>query len=138
MSFEQIRIDKWLRTLLTGDATLTGLVADRVFSEVAPEGTATPFIVFQAQSDSVDALGVGQARIMSASVYMVKAVTSGSSYAPLIPIADRIDELLHRASGSADGASILASTRERTLRLHEHQDGVEWRTLASSFRIIVQ
>src|SRR5579871_3661640 len=40
-------IEAGLRGLLTGDPTVSGLVADRVFPAPAPQGTVYPFVTWQ-------------------------------------------------------------------------------------------
>jgi hypothetical protein len=127
--------DKWLYTVLSGDAQLVGLINGRVFDTLAPESAAFPYVVFQYQGGH-DVRGNGPTRVMTNSLYLVKAVGRGGSYASLWPIANRLDELLHAQHGAnADGQAW--AVREQPFKLLEVDNGVQYRHLGGLYRIYV-
>lgn len=130
---ELTRVDAWLQTTLTGDATLATLVDGRVFADIAPQGTPGPFIVHQFQGGA-DNIGNGGNRVLVNGVWLVRVVAQTDSYLPLQPIADRIDAVLHRGAGGA----VLTCTSEQPYRLTESAEGASWRHLGRLFRIQVQ
>lgn len=134
---ETIRIEQWLYTLLSGDATLTALVGARIYAYVAAQGAAMPFVVFNLQ-DGSDVMGVGTARIMFDGLYQVKGINEASSFASLKPIADRIDTLLQGNSGSVLDGAILACTREQPLSYVETDEDRQYRHLGGLYRILAQ
>lgn len=134
---ETARVDRWLYERLAGDATLSGLVGGRIYAFVAPQGTAFPFVVFAHQGGH-DVLGVGPARVMVSLLYQVKAVGQTAAVADLQPVADRIDALLHGASGAVPDGTILACVREQAIEEAEVDDGVQYRHVGGLYRLIAQ
>jgi hypothetical protein len=128
--------ETWLYSKLSADATLLGLVSTRIYGYVAPPQTTYPLVIYQYQAGH-DVGGVSAVRIMSQEVYVVKAVGRDTSFSTLKPIAKRIDELLHRASGSTADGQVLACVREQPFRMVEVEDGIEYRYLGGIYRIFV-
>lgn len=134
---ETLRVDQWLYGVLSGDATLSSLVGGRIYGYIAPQDAPLPFVVYSHQ-EGHDVRGVGPARIMASLVYQVKAVGQGGSFAPLKPIADRLDQLLQGASGTIVDGRVLMCVREQTVEYVEVDDGVQYRYLGGLWRIIAQ
>lgn len=137
---ETVRAEAWLYGLLTGDTALAALVDSRVYSGAAPQGATLPCVIINHQSGR-DVLGVGTVRVMSRLAYLVKAVGRCQSYLALEPIADRIDAVLHGASGAVAGiegagAELLACTRTMTVAYAEMDEGVQYRHLGGLYQIV--
>lgn len=132
---EIARALEWINDTLLADATLTGLVSTRVHDGLAPQGSAYPFVVFNHQG-GYDALGVGSARVLNSGLYQIKAVTESDSYASAIAIADRIDEVLHSAAGSKDGAYVAACVREQPIMIIEVSNGIQYRHAGGLYRLL--
>lgn len=140
MAEETTRGDQWLFATLSADSTLTGLVGARIFSEVAPPGSAFPFIVF-ALSTADDVIGATEAdRIMVDAQWTILAVDETLTWVgSLQDIADRVDTLLRSSSGgTADSATVFAAHRIRPLRLLEERDGRQFRKLGGLYRLLIQ
>lgn len=144
MASETLGIDEWLIATLTGDATLTGLVGARVFTEEAPIGTTFPCVVIRTISTD-DQMGAGQNRIMVTEQRLVEGIHQARDFGGLRAIADRIDALLHLKpaagsviAGSWSGVTILSSTRLRPSRFIEDIDGRHYRRLGGIFQINAQ
>lgn len=129
--------EQWLYATLSGDSTLTALLASptAIYAEVAPEGAAFPCVVY-AQMAATDVMVVGAHRIFTNALYLVKAVGQGASYGPLKAIAARVDALLHRgaAAATADGTT-WGSYRERPFRLAEVSNGIQYRSSGGLYRL---
>ena len=134
---ELAAIDRWLVAVLTGDSTLHGLVADRIFDGIAPQGTLAPYIICQTQAPH-DVAGVGAVRIMVESVSIIKCLAEGTSYSTLHAIANRIDALLHKASGTNADGTVLGCVREMPFKMAETTEGKEYRWLGGVYRIWAQ
>jgi hypothetical protein len=137
---ETVVAETWLYSVLTTDATLTGLigVGEKVHAFVAPKGTPPPFVVYQYQGGN-DVRGVGPVRIMTGLLYVVKAVTRSKSFSDLKPIAERINVLLHAQHGEAAGGRVVSCVREQPFKLVETSDGgVPFRHLGGIYRINAQ
>ena len=134
---ETTTAETWLYGVLSGDATLAGLVSTRIYGYLAPNSATYPLVVYQYQAGS-DLMGVGTARIWSDSVYVIKAIAKAETFGTLKTIADRIDTLLHAESGSATGGSVVGCVRERAYSLVEVVDTVQLRHLGGIYRILVQ
>lgn len=134
---EIMRVSEWLYETLSSDATLTALVADRMYDGIAPQAATFPYITFNWQGGA-DVSAVGGIRIMNNGLWQVKAVVNETSYATILPIADRVDQVLQRASGAVSDGIILACVREQPLALIENSNGVQYRHLGGLYRIYVQ
>lgn len=134
---ETTAVERWLYGLLAGDATLAGLVGDRIYAYVAPLGAALPLVVF-AQQAGTDVRVVGPGRLMAALLYQVRAVGPGPSAAVVAPVAARLDALLQGASGSVVDGVVLGCTREQPLSYVETEGGESYRHLGGIYRIWAQ
>lgn len=134
---EPVYADQWLYSKLTTDATLASLLSGRVYSYMAPLGAAFPVIIYAYQGGT-DVSEVGGYRIFNSGLYQVKAVGKGESMAALAAIANRLDAVLHRASGTATGGAILACVRERPVSYSEYTTGMRYNHLGGIYRILVQ
>lgn len=120
------------------EAISTGL-STRVYEDVAPHDALMPFIVWQCQSPPRDIRGVGVFRVMVDTLYVVKAVSQGTSYAPLAPVVAAIDRAMTNAEGSAvEDGLVLTSVRNDQFSLREVAEGTEFRHLGGEYRIQAQ
>lgn len=134
---ETVRVDQWLHDTLTTDPTLTALVAGRVYADLAPLTARWPAVIFNEQAP-VDSLGVGGERILTSGLWQVKAITDEPSWQGLgRQAADRVDDLLHGASGTAGGVAVGTCHREQTVRFVEVVEGKQFRHLGGLYRINV-
>lgn len=132
------RVDAFIASRLRADPTITQLAGDRVHADVVPQGGALPAIVFQLQAPSPDTLAVGADRVMSRPVYLVKAIEkTGSWQGAVKTLADRIDRVLHRASGTAGDGTVIGCVRLEPFRMLEMDDGDQYRHLGALFRVWV-
>jgi hypothetical protein len=127
---ETARTRAWIWGLLANDATLSPLIgagsAARIYNGVAPAGTSYPYVVMQLLSGGNDLMAVGAIRIWADALWLIKAVTRGTSSGPLEPIVNRIDALLHAASGTVTNGVIWECVRERPFELPTVEDGVSY------------
>lgn len=133
---ETLRIDEWLYGKLTADAPLTALVGDRIYSDMVPFEPTFPVVVYQQQS-ALDVIGVGSARIMVDTLYVVKVIGQVVSYSDIQAIADRFDTVLQGSNGVVADAYIEGVVREEILRFTEVDQGLPYRQLGGMYRIFV-
>lgn len=142
---EQVMIDQWIEGRLADPATVALLeqisvgLGSRVFNAYAPNGTPYPFIVYQCQSPVRDVRGVGVARVMVDTLYIVKAVSQVVSYSPLAPVARVIDAAMTSpdTSTATDGL-VLVSVRSEQFSLTEVAAGKQVRNLGGMYHIQAQ
>lgn len=137
MSVETRYVDAWLDTTLRNDPVLSSLINGRVYNTLAPTDAPLPYVVWSYQGGS-DVAAIGTQRVFVRCVYQVRAVGTGSSYVPLRNIADRVDVVLHGATGSVPGGRILSVAREQVVQLLEVIDGIMVRYLGGLYRVLVQ
>jgi hypothetical protein len=144
MSDETTRVDEWLYATLTADTALRNELggappATRVFSDVAPQGTPSPWLVFSFVTAD-DTVGVNPGtRILVRGLWIVKGIARAESYlGALRTIADRIDAVLQAASGSTvSGVTVVLSHRVRPIRYAEVDDaGVQIRHLGGLYAVV--
>lgn len=138
MSNETYFADQWLYMTLAGDATLTGMVGTRFYSDEVPPETVFPFVQWTLLS-SVDVRGQASNRIMVNALYIVKAVGQTRSYGDLMAPSNRIDELLQGKGGDTlAGDHVYSCCREGPFRQAEFTSGKSYRHLGGEYRILVQ
>lgn len=133
MGSEVVSGDEFIFQTLSGDAELGALIPGGVHSEVAPEGTASPWIVFQYLGGS-DLRGVGTVRVYASGVWIVKVIGEGQSFADLAEAADRMDTVLHGSFGGV----VVACYREQPFRFAEVDGDRQYRHLGGNYRLLVQ
>ncbi len=129
--------DRWLSTVLSGDVALRALVSG-VYDTKAPQGTARPYVLFSLHAPSADITVIGNIRIGNRPLYLVRAVCDGPSWTPVRTIADRIDELLHGASGSNVDGIIYGCVREQPFKALETVEGKDYCWLGGYYRLWAQ
>jgi hypothetical protein len=131
---ESAAADDFLYGLLTADGTLTGLVGGRVFNTEAPQPAQYPLVVFQFMS-GIDMAAVGAFRIWTNMMYLVKVVGQTMVYSDLGAAVARIDQLLHRTSGTVADGTVWTCTREQVIRVPESISGKPFRHAGGLYRV---
>lgn len=142
---EGITVARWVTNRLTTDQALQDLlggpqgVQQRV-REGIYQGDADTWVVFTILPDFLDVKGVGMEQIHSAVQFQVKAVAKAMSYAPVIPIYQRINELLEAslAQEPAQGGLILTAQRVSGVMYPERTGGIEYRHLGGLYEALTQ
>lgn len=131
-------VDAWLDQVLGSDTTLAGLATGGCWDTLADESAAFPYVVWQLQAGR-DVGGIGPAtRIMVNGLWLVRGVDRSPSQTAVKPIAERVDALLHAASGSVTGGLVVACVREEPYKFLEVTDGVMYWHLGGMYRIWAQ
>lgn len=123
---------------LRADATMQALVGDRIGNAPAKAGTQYPYVVLDVLSDGTDLRIVGGIRVWTDPLILIKAVTKGNNPGQLFPIAQRIDQLLDRQSGTITDGVIVDIYRERGHLRRERTDGVLYLNMGGEYRHKVQ
>jgi hypothetical protein len=130
--------DAWLYTELTGDATLMALITG-VYADIAPEGTALPYVVFSLQT-ARDRMTIEGNTILTGGTYIVKAITDEPSYATVATIMARVHTLLHQANGTGAGGTVIECVRESVFHYVERvaETNKLYRHLGGLYTLLVQ
>lgn len=135
---ETVVADEWIHFTLLSHPTVSSIVDDRVYFDVAPRDALMPFIVIQSQ-DADDYRGVGPVNVFTTTLYIVKAIAQADSYGPLQPVVEAIYDALHNSKGLApSGGRIISCLREAPFRLQEFSDGKSFRHLGGRYSLQVQ
>lgn len=118
---------RWIAARLAPSGVLDSVLAAAgvggAHADMIPVGTtwstgAAPYrVTYGEQTAGEDAYVIGQRRLTTDPLFQVAVVGRVAGVDSLEAAADRIDALLHEASGSVTGGEVLACTRERPLRL---------------------
>lgn len=127
----------WLYDTLSNDSEVTDLVDTRIYQDVAPQGSTTPYIVYQASGQANDLMVVGQIRVWSDGLWTVKVVDQSNSYASADAVYTKVDLALHRGDGTATGGIVHTATREQTFSYPEIDQGVHYKHIGGVYRIQV-
>jgi hypothetical protein len=106
-------VEAWMYGKLSGDTTLMALAPGGVFNRLAPEGATYPFVVFSFMAGTLK-LVVGASKLWEQLDYEVVGIDKMQNYAGLVPIANRIDALLHAAPTQAITGGTLESCSGRS------------------------
>lgn len=140
MSADITRIDEWMYDLFSGNLAITNIVGNRVYGDVAPQGTDFPLVLF-AFLGGADKVITFQSRFTNA-IYLIRAVGRGSSYDAIETLADRIDTLLSQAVPT-NGAvvrdiRIASCNREQPHQRKDTENGVPTVYLGGFYRVRYQ
>jgi hypothetical protein len=130
-------IDAALIALLAGDATLSALMPDGVYYDVADADAEKFVIVSLAESHDEPEF---QQRAWEENLYLVKAVALDSSAADVRAAAARIDALLENGTLTVSGLTCMSITREQRLRIVEDDDvdaAIRWQHLGGYYRVMM-
>ncbi len=124
----------WMTTLLKADAQLAAIVGTRVYNTTRKG--AVPCVLFQLQAPGADLMVLGGARVWTPLTYLVRGIAEQESYeGDLATIANRIDAVLHRTSGSNAAGTVFACVRIRAFQMVEQANGREFRHLGGLYEI---
>lgn len=123
MVAEWSRVNSWMWGVLSGDATLTAAVGGRIYADEAPQGAASPMVIFAYLGGTTRIRTLGGRHLLTA-LYLVRAIDQGSSYEPIEPLADRIDALLS-LSGQGTVERDVLITACRIDQPHQRKDSSE-------------
>lgn len=143
---ELAQVAEWVYGLLSTDAALAealgvplSALPGRVWPDVAPSGTAAPWVVFSA-TDALDVLGIGAAaRVFTAAALNVRVVTIGRDPGAASPAARRLYALLHGNHNAplVGGGTILTCRRTEALNYGETAGGIDYRHTGGLFAVEV-
>ena len=123
----------WITAKLKADSTLNSLAGGRFYMDVAPKGTEYPFVVMQ-QISAVPVQNAFADRLMDNERWQVKAVTKSASWVTAKQMAERIELVLHKASGS----NVISCVTEFKMPMVENDNGIMYRTMILDFRVHTQ
>ena len=133
---EIVTAETWLYSKLN-EATLKGYATGGIFTWPAPTEYSQPYVLFQMQSGR-DIRGNGPTIIGVNGLWLVRAIFEQASWGGnLKAAADRINTLLHAASGTATGGTIWACVRTEPFQLVEVVAGRQFRHLGGIYRLWV-
>jgi len=138
---ETVHMDAWLVAKLKADVGAGGLFGpanpakvNGVWSDVIAPDAVLPAIRFQEQG-ALDTNGVSGQRILVRGTWLVVVTGKTKDYGPLVPAADRLDEVLQRASGNTSGVWVLQCTRIAPFKQTDPGD-IQFRHLGGLYEII--
>lgn len=124
----------WMTTVLKADTALAAVVSTRVYNTLRTG--PLPCVLFQLQAPGADLMVLGGTRVWTPLVYLVRGIAEQESYAgDLATIANRIDAVLHRASGSNAAGTVFSCVRIRAFQMPEVANGMQYRHLGGLYEI---
>ncbi len=127
-----------LYSRLSGDSTLTALTGGtaQVYDTLAPQNAGTATVVYQKQS-GVPQHTFGTATAWEDQLYMVKAITQGSSVVAGQTILSRVDALLNNQPLSVSGGTQFYLQRVNDLPdYREVVNSITYNHTGASYRLM--
>lgn len=133
---ELTRVAEWIVTTLAADSTIAAFVDDRIFRDLAPEGTEYPLILFSYQG-AVDSQGVGTARIQTRALYQIALIEKGFLTDDGDAVEQRIDALIGRATAETLNGYAFEGRRQYPISFTELTSGVRFTKTGGLYQIDV-
>lgn len=111
------KVYQWMYGVLAGDSQVNAVFGTRVYRKVLPQTAAYDHSLIMQYMGGGTVAPVGSIRIYSNMLFMVKGTGKAGSYSQLRDGMNRVDGLLHRASGDIAGARILWCEHEEEVPL---------------------
>lgn len=138
MAHEQDLAEQWLYERLNGDAALLTAAPGGVHAENAPTGTEYPFVGFQLQGAS-DLMYNSGRRVWADTLWLITVTDrAGDDSALMATALDRIDAVLHLASGDVGDAHVVSCHREGIFSQPTVEAGVQYRRRGAFWRIRIK
>jgi hypothetical protein len=135
MSDEIAVIEDWIVTALTASTDVTDYVDNRIYSTPPPRGTEYPFIIYNMTSTN-DVRGIGVSRIMSDTIYTVKAVARSSNATDLPDLVAAIDVALTLEIPAVSAlGTVEACVRERAVQIAEFTEGQHYEHRGGDYKV---
>lgn len=125
---ETTRVLDWLR------ATINPLASNRVYRDIAPDATTTPYVVVSLMS-ARDVAGAAGIRLWQDGLYLVRVVGKASQWTAMVSLADAIDTALQLATGNTADGTIIRAVREMSIAYSEVIGAEVWSHLGGQWRI---
>jgi hypothetical protein len=124
----ELHVGEWIYRRIEDDTSL------EVYADIIPAEAQLPAVRYQAQART-DIRGVGTHRIITQVDWLVVVTRMGHEIAPLVPLADAIDQALHDHTGNTSTIQVLSCVRLEPFTLLEVGDsGVYYRHAGGLYR----
>ena len=133
MPSDYLVAEQWLFGILSGDATLMGMITG-VYSEIAPAEAVEPFVVI-AQQGGADVQEVAGRPLFVEELYQVKVVGRGNSYEAIRPAYERVHALINRQAGPVSNGQVVACVRMTPVKYVDVDAGIIYRHLGGIYRL---
>jgi hypothetical protein len=133
---ETIAAEAWLQGTLS-TSTALGSAVMGIYAYQSPQGTLTPYVIYNYQA-GIDENNVNGTAVTTNALYQVKVVHAGTAgmYAAGT-IFDIIRPMLEGKSGTALGYNILACAREQPIQYIETFEGQTYLHFGALYRVFV-
>jgi hypothetical protein len=122
----------WIRTTLLADTTLVSVVAQKVYEDPAPEGTAIPYVVMT-PVPVPDVRTLDNNQVFAQALVDVREIDFSDQRARQETVANRIDAKLDKKNGAAGGVTIYTCSRVGWIDLADQDP--RYRHLGATYRI---
>jgi hypothetical protein len=135
---ELSRVNQWILSTLETDQSIFGAVGTRIYADQAPQGAASPMIVFSFLGGA-DKVITGSSRLTQ-TLYLVRAIAAGLSYDIVDDVADRIEAVLAVPDGGqiVRNVRITSVAREQPFQRKDAENGVPYVHMGGFYRIRFQ
>jgi hypothetical protein len=136
---EDLHFGEWLVTTLEGDLTLGGMISG-VYKDLIPAGVDLPAVRFTLFGPhDVRGAAAQTQRIMVRLDYIIAVVFQGHGLAGILPVADRLDDLLNEAQGETSTLRVLTCVRLEPFHMIDPEESaVQYRHAGGLYRTLVQ
>jgi hypothetical protein len=141
MSAELTACEEFMRQACTGSSQLVAAAPGGFHSERQHSGSGR-YVLWSYQGASNNTLGERGVRILSHPMYLVRVIDKVTSYLPLQPAADLLDQALTLTGPfglvlNGHNYIVQSCTQQRPFSLTEHYVDVEWRHVGGYYEFEV-
>lgn len=141
MSGDLYYIDNWIYQTLSADAQIVNQVGSRIYVDMAPQNApAGQMIIFAFLGGADRAQTLASTSRTTNAIYLIRAISQGSSYSLVKTTADRIDVLLSAPNQSVTIGDVLITgvRREQPHQRKDMENGVPYVYLGGFYRFLYQ
>ncbi len=130
---------RFIYTNLQADPELQALVSSRIHRGAVPQGGQFPAVIYALIAPGMTLTAIGGEQVWGRPVFKVVGAHETSDGLDLEPIADRIDAVLHNASGTTDAGGYVYSCQNlRPFELIETTGQSEFQQLGAEYGIEIK
>ncbi len=137
MAAEITEAKNWIYDALYADLTLRAIIADRIYQDVAPQGSALPRIIYNYMGGG-DVNALGTARLMTTPLFQIRIVTQGFPSAAAKTADGLMDAVLQNMRVTTSGQYVISAQRETPVdRVEYDANNTRFSNIGGLYRLYI-
>lgn len=133
-------IERWLYSLLSGNAALTAIINTNIFANEVDEDDDSAYpCVLLAFIAGDDLMIQSASRVWAETLYKIVVIGKDMPMSDVDAIYSQVDALIHRGSGTNASGTVHSCVRQQVIQQTETAEGgIKYRSSGGLYKIIAQ